>query len=240
MKRKKYQLHYYEDGNWSYIDSGTYLPGVGFKMRAAYDIKKGYTQTYWEDYITGVRYTPGSTVTLTTMNSRSFMPIYTLTNYTITYYDLFGVANNPYNLSSYTMESNDIYLSSPSGTRPGYTFDGWYPASIGGTSVPRIGKGSTGNKYLYARWTPRTYNITIASNGGTPVSTTITYSIETGSVVLNEPTRTGYTINGWSIRNFSPLSGPPTISGNTMNINGSYGNMTIMANWGQNILTAGF
>lgn len=74
-----------------------------------------------------------------------------LITYSITYYINGGTqaAGNP---SSFTVESNDISLADPS-RDSGYGFMGWYDnASLTGTKVTSITKGSTGDKVLYAKW----------------------------------------------------------------------------------------
>jgi uncharacterized repeat protein (TIGR02543 family) len=79
------------------------------------------------------------------------MPLHakwTLISYSITYNldggTLIGTA-------SYTVESADITLAEP--TKDGYSFGGWYAnASFSGEPVTLIASGSSGTKYLYAKW----------------------------------------------------------------------------------------
>ena len=79
--------------------------------------------------------------------------------------------------SKYTFgEGNDtIYpvfnthsITLPNATRTGYTFNGWYTSSSGGTYVGKSGSSysPTANITLYAHWTSNTYTLTIDSNGG--------------------------------------------------------------------------
>ena len=79
--------------------------------------------------------------------------------------------------STYTFgEGNDtIYpvfnthsITLPNATRTGYTFNGWYTSSSGGTYVGKSGSSysPTANITLYAHWTSNTYTLTIDSNGG--------------------------------------------------------------------------
>ena len=51
---------------------------------------------------------------------------------------------------------------------------------------------------LFAKWTPTIYDITYNVNGGVlAVGSTLSYTVEDDLVVFNDPTRTGYTFDGW-------------------------------------------
>ena len=85
----------------------------------------------------------------------------------------------------------------PSVSRTGYTFAGWYN---GNTKVGNAGATytPTENVTLTAHWTVNTYTITYNLNGGTNNSSNKTsYTIETATFSLYNPTRTGYTFEGW-------------------------------------------
>jgi uncharacterized repeat protein (TIGR02543 family) len=104
--------------------------------------------------------------------------------------------------ASQTVNAGDP-LALPSTTRSGYTLDGWYTASSGGTKA-----GNAGESYmppasitLYARWTQdgsgggTSYTVTFDGNGGTsPASQTVNAG---SSTTLPSITRSGYTLNGW-------------------------------------------
>lgn len=120
---------------------------------------------------------------------------WTKNKYTITY-KLNGGTNGK-NPASYAVDTATISLKNP--TRKGYTFGGWYTSSTYKTKVTSIVKGSTGNKTLYAKWTATKYKITYNLNGGKNSSNNPdTYTI-TAAVALKNPTKTGYTFNGWYI-----------------------------------------
>jgi len=81
-------------------------------------------------------------------------------------------------------------------TREGYTFAGWYADEelIEGyifTTMPADGI------TVYAKWTANTYIVTYDANDGevTPTTKEVTYDLAYGE--LAEPTREGYTFNGW-------------------------------------------
>ena len=76
-------------------------------------------------------------------------------------YDLNGGENNSENPSTYTIESEDIILQTPSKT--GYDFVGWYQtADFGDEKIIAIPLGSTKNKKLYAKWKSKYF---LFSNG---------------------------------------------------------------------------
>ena len=84
-------------------------------------------------------------------------------------------------------------------TRTGYTFDGWYTASSGGSKVATIGTTATGNKTYYAHWTANKYTVTLdnqsATSSGT-ASVTATYN-SAMPTLTSVPVKTGYTFNGY-------------------------------------------
>ena len=89
-------------------------------------------------------------------------------------------------------EIGDLPLS----IKDGYTFDGWYTQSIGGTKITPSTKVSENITY-YAHWNINNYNITYNLNGGQATNIN-TYNIETESFTLNNPIKEGYTFKGWT------------------------------------------
>ena len=116
--------------------------------------------------------------------------------YTVTY-NANGGSVTP--SSATATEPNGVTLPTP--TRTGYTFNGWYTASSGGSLI-----GPAGNIYyptssitIYAQWTALTYTVSYNANGGTgaPGSQTKTHDV-TLTLSSTTPTRTGYTFSGWN------------------------------------------
>jgi len=130
-------------------------------------------------------------------------------NYSITY-NLNGGTNNPSNPSMYNVNSALITLGNP--TRDGYTFAGWSPSDS-------IGSGSTGDRSFTASWTPISYSITYDLAGGAnDAANPATYTIESPTFSLVNPTRDYYTFAGW------------TPAGTTIE-QGSMGDLTFKASW---------
>lgn len=67
----------------------------------------------------------------------------------------------------------------PTPTRSGYTFDGWYSASSGGTKLGNGGDYYDNTSYstIYAHWIANTYTVTYSSNGGWTVPSAQTANI---------------------------------------------------------------
>ena len=116
-------------------------------------------------------------------------------------------------------------------TRVGYTFNGWNTRADGtgrpytdGANVKNIV--FSGEVTLYAQWKVITYTLTYNLGGGTvnPTNPT-TYTIESNDITLNNPTKAGYTFEGWTGTGLSSA---------TMNVKipkGSTGNREYTATW---------
>lgn len=145
---------------------------------------------------------------------------------------------------------NSASITLPTPSKTGYTFDGWYTQSSGGTKVSNTYT-PTVNTTLYAHWTNVNYTLTINPNGGIWNNTT-SNSTKTGTtnskLSIANPTPKGYTVsfnsNGGnnvnsitSQRTFTnwSLSGSGSISGTTYTF-GS-GNATLTANYNNGSIT---
>lgn len=114
--------------------------------------------------------------------------------YQITYTLTEGTSGN--NPLTYNIQTENIILEEP--TREGYTF-AWYdnPGFLG-NPVTRINQGSTGDINLYGKWTLIEYTITYQLNGGdNHLSNPLTYTVESSTFSLINPTRAGYDFNYW-------------------------------------------
>ena len=128
---------------------------------------------------------------------------------------------------SYLASTETFTLTQP--TRDGYTFAGWTGSngSTPQTSVT-IPKGSTGNKSYTANWTLNTYSIMYNLDGGTlaeGVSNPATYTAETDTFTLNNPTKNGSTFAGWTGTGLSGATMTVTIT------KGLTGNREYTATW---------
>lgn len=98
------------------------------------------------------------------------------------------------NVTSYT-EGKSVTLPVPS--RENFDFVGWYINSdVTGETVSSISSTDTGNKTFYAKWSPKTYTVTLNNNGGTVAEDLTSYVYLTGAT-LPAIEKTGYTFGGW-------------------------------------------
>ena len=124
-------------------------------------------------------------------------------------------------------------------TKTGYDFAGWATTADGNVAYGDEAEVSSltstdGGKYnLYAKWTPTNYTITYSMNGGTNVSNPPTsYTIETATFNLpTNPTKTGYTFDGWYEK--SDFSGSKA----TQIAKGATGNKIYYAKWTPKVYT---
>ena len=183
--------------------------------------RDGYTFLgYGTSPTSGVDYSKNIT-NVGSINNVELYPKWDVITYYINYNYNGGYASNP---TSYTIESNTFTISNP--TRTGYYFDGWYGTGLSGyPTTITIPKGSTGDRSYTATWEARTYYISYDLNGGTLSNKPTSYTIDSDTFTLPQPSRDGYTFDGWTGSNGSTPQKSVTIS------NGSTGNLSYTANW---------
>ena len=120
-----------------------------------------------------------------------------------------------------TVTYDSVYGTLPMLSRDGYTFDNWYlnGEKITAESIVKLVEDAV----LKAEWTANTYTVTLEAKGGTvePGSINVTYGETYGE--LPEPTRPGYTFDGWFNGNNTKIT-----SGTTVSITGP---QTLIAQW---------
>ena len=202
-----------------------------------------------EDAVFTVTPATGYELTTFTVNSETKTPTegkYTVSNlladqtvvagftpitYTLTYTLNGGTATNP---ATYTIETETFTLNNP--TKTGYDFAGWKLNGEGDAMMTvTIAQGSTGHLAYTATWTPTVYNIVYTMDGGTatPANPT-TYTIETETFTLNNPTKTGHTFKGWKLNGEGDAMMEVTIA------QGSTGHLAYTATWQINKYTITF
>ena len=148
-------------------------------------------------------------------------------------YELAGGSVASDNPTTYTIESTAITLNNP--TREGYTFTGWTGTGLdAATTTVTIAAGSTGNRSYTATWTPTVYNIVYTDGGTATPANPTTYTIETPTFTLTNPTKTGYTFKGWKLNGEGNASMEVTIT------QGSTGHLDYTATWQVNQYTITF
>ena len=126
------------------------------------------------------------------------------------------------------MSNTTIQLNRP--TKNGYTFNKWDLEK--GNSILSGDTLITGtqNSNLKATYNLNTYTISYTLNGGNATNPT-SYNVETNTITLNNPTKTGYTFAGWTGSNGSTKQTTVTIP------KGSTGDKSYTANYTANKYT---
>ena len=190
--------------------------------------KSGYSFSGWYDAASGGNKIGNAGASYTPTKAITLYARWSATGYSITYTLNGGtVSGNP---TSYTADTATFTLKNP--TKNGYDFAGWTGSNgtTPQTSVS-IAKGSTGNKSYTANWTPKTYSISYTLNSGTVSGNPTSYTIETATFTLKNPTRTNYTFTGWTGSNGTSPETTVTIE------KGSTGDKSYTANWSQNVIS---
>ena len=137
--------------------------------------KTGYTFIGWEPELPATM--PAENVTVTAQ--------WRINQYTISFDSAGGSAIAPI-----TQDYGSTITASADPTREGYTFTGWDKTIL--ATMPAE------NMTITAQWTANQYAITYDLDGGTAEGNPDTYTVETDTFTLKNPTRPGYTFTGWS------------------------------------------
>lgn len=216
--------YYYNNGaKWLYTSSSSATNYITPPTRSGYIFTGYYTATSGGTrYVDSNGYISGSNYN-GTLYAQWQQNVFTLT------YNNQGAANTTATVSLGSALPSSVAIPA----RTGYTFNGYYTASSGGTQYyTSTGARNTsatmsGNMTLYAQWSPRQYTVTYngmsgASYGANKPSTH-TYG---QSTTVSDPTKADYTFMGWSI------NGGNTLSRNLVLASTSYtGNISLTANW---------
>ena len=159
--------------------------------------KTGYTFEGWYDNES----CSGSSVLSVSSNDlgdKTFYAKWLVNSYDITFVTNEGTINAG-KLDSYTY---GVGATLPTDvTKTGYTFDGWFTnTSYIGSSVSSVLPTETGNKTFYAKWSVKSYAVTLNANGGTITNGEIdsyTYGVGATLPIAKNVVKTGYTFAGW-------------------------------------------
>lgn len=180
----------------------------------------GYNFSKWSNGST----TNPLTVSDITANTH-ITPVFVLKSYTVTWNPNGGTVDP----TSTTKTHGSTLGTLPTPTRAAdaqytYTFKGWFTAATGGTQIS-ASTTVTGNVTYYAQWTAtyKNYTVTWNGNGGTPSESSSSFHYNDALGTLPIPTRTGYTLEGWS----TSASGSVDVSITTK----VTGNVTYYAIW---------
>ena len=155
----------------------------------------------------GTRITSDSIVTI--QNDHTLHVKWIPGKLTVTF-DMNGSQSQPPSSKEFTYGTE--YSGLPTPERYGYTFDGWFTSSEGGTEVSdgddvdRIGSIT-----LYAHWIPKVITVSFDTAGGTQVqSVRITFGDTYGNLPVT--TKEGYDLSGWYLPDGSPVFGSTEVT----------------------------
>lgn len=223
-KKNKFGINYDFNGGYGEV-APTYYDIETQQIVLGEPERLGYTFTGW----TGDNgTTPNKNVSFKgNANSVNYTANWSPVTYNINYNNggtSYFTPSMPTNNNTYNINTNNFTLNNP--TRTAYNFTGWTGSNgkIPNKTVT-IAKGSTGDRWYKANWSPITYNITYTLNGGTNNSSNpTTYNVEQ-SKTINAATRSYYTFDGWTGDNGTTKQKSFTLN------TGNYGDKSYTANW---------
>ncbi len=144
--------------------------------------KTGYTFTGWDRAFTFI------------VSDLNVYADWSKNYYTVTFNANGGTTPNP---TSKEVGYDEAYGTLATTSRTGYTFNGWFTATSGGTQILSTTKFlGTSNQTLYAQWTLQTFTVTFKDFDGTTLKTeTVNYGEDATAPSVS---RTGYTFTSWS------------------------------------------
>jgi uncharacterized repeat protein (TIGR02543 family) len=179
--------------------------------------KTGHTFAGWA---TSPNQTTGVTGSYNLAADVTLYPAFTPATYNITYDEHGGSAVTD---GSFTHGGSLTYPTAP--TKAGYTFQGWFAASSGGTARTATAVASdNASVTLHAQWSPNTYLVTFNTHGGSPVSQG-SYVFGNSLILPTAPTKSGQAFQGW----FTSASGGSALSAADIAANTS--DVTVHAQW---------
>lgn len=192
----RYEIRYNANGGSGGPSTQYQLHGENLTLSSTKPTRTGYDFVGWSTssnaisatYSAGGRYNNNRAVTL--------YAVWKAKSYTVT----FNANGGSVSPSSKTVTYNSTYGTLPTPTRTGYTFNGWYTSSSGGTKITSSNKVTiTSNQTLYAHWTINSYTVTFNANGGSGGPSTQTKRPGVNlTLTTSKPSRSGYEFMGWS------------------------------------------
>jgi uncharacterized repeat protein (TIGR02543 family) len=146
----------------------------------------------------GSSYASGATFAMDTVDVTLFAQWSPILSHTVTY-DSQG-ANVPANPASHVVTNPATTVGAlPSApAKNGYTFGGWYTAASGAGTEFTGSSAVVADLTVYAAWTAVSYSIGYALNGGAnSPANPATYTIESPTISLADPSWTGHAFGGW-------------------------------------------
>ncbi|MCM1284954.1 MAG: InlB B-repeat-containing protein [Acetobacter sp.] len=103
------------------------------------------------------------------------------------------------NVTLYAVYNNPTFESYPIPSREGYTFNGWYTASSGGTKLD-ITSAISADTSLYAQWEKEIYSVIYYAEGASNVSDDQEKTNGVDLILSDQiPLKSGYIFKGWTL-----------------------------------------
>ena len=139
------------------------------------------------------------------------------------HYVLNGGSNHLENPGNYTIESNSVLFKQPSKT--GAVFIAWYSDKELTKEITGIPAGTLGDTTIFASWELDVFNIDYILNGGNNhPANPLNYTIESDTIILQQPDNPGFIFDGWFTK-------PDYSESISIIPRGSLGDLTVYAKW---------
>ena len=184
-------------------------------------VRDGYTFEGW--YYNGALWVSGTAMPAENI---TLVAMWALNSYTVS----FSVGDGATGVADQTIYFGFKATKPTDPVRSGYSFGGWM---LDGSEYD-FGTSVRDNITLTAKWLPRTYSIDYVLGGGVNASgNPDSYNIESGTIVLANPTREGFIFLGWydAEQNGNRVTEIKA---------GSTGRITLYARWQANTYTVDF
>lgn len=199
----KYTISYNANGGDGSVDSQTADYNSSVTLASGGFNKANYDLDGWATSNTGdVVYSLSESITMP-LGGLSLYAHYTIQSHTVTYHKNAGDDDTKVELTKETdtVDYGEAIDLTPTGTRPGYTFQGWAETS-GGTKVTSLTMGSS-DVDLYALWKQdeKTYKFYAHANDGSGLFIQVGEPFHSGDTVTIPYItfeRDGYDALGWS------------------------------------------
>jgi len=195
--------------------------------------RAGYTFMGWytTSNLTG---SPVTSIPAGSIGNKTFWAKWEINSLTLSFN-----SNGGSTVSSIVKNAGVLITAPTNPTKTGYTFGGWYTESslTNAFTFTATTKMPTSNTILYAKWTPTSYSIIYNIGQGVQNNLNPTSYTINDAIVLYNPTKVGYTFDGWYVGWYFDSNADAVNSGyNT----GVTGNLEFHAHWTLNSYTISF
>ena len=228
-KANTYQIKYNSNGGVGTMSNSTHTYGESKALSTNTFTREGYTFQGWSTSSTSntVKYTNGQNVTnLTSTNGEviNLYAVWKINTYTVKVTVTNGTISGSTS-KTVNYNTNATFTVNPSSGygSPTVTCTNNQKGTIQNNTVTI--SNITNDTTCTVTYKPITYTITYNLGGGSVTGNPATYTIETNTITLKKPTKTGYTFTGWTGSNGTTAQTTVTIP------KGSIGNKTYTANY---------